>query len=118
MVGELAFLAVVDGPRGLGFVLGSGGNGLAGDGEEFAAQEPADAGLRGAFGDADIFGEFAVADGDGATAALLFGGDPEIDEEAGGAAVAADEIAEECVDNVVVELGHDVCRRLRKLGSL
>ena len=108
-------------PGGEDFVGGRGGCGGFGRGEEFAADEPTYGRLRGAFGDADGFGELLIADGDGGGAALLgiflllgflllhlllLRGEPEIDEEAGGAAVVADEVAEENVGYVGIELEH------------
>jgi hypothetical protein len=108
------------------FVGGCGGDGGFGDGEEFAADEPGDGRLCGAFGDADGFGELLIADGDGGGAALLgifllgiflpgifllgifllLRGEPDVDEKAGGAAVVADEVAQEDVGDVGVELEH------------
>jgi hypothetical protein len=88
------------------FVLGCGGDGGFGGGEELAADEPGDGGLRGAFGDADGFGEFLIGDADGGGAALLLGGEPDVDEKAGGAAVVADEVAQEDVGDVGIELEH------------
>ena len=89
-----------------GFVGGCGGDCGFCDGEQFAADEPADGGLRGAFGDADGLGEILIADSDRRVAALLFGDEPDVDEEAGRAAVVADEIAQEDVGNVGIELKH------------
>ena len=66
---------------------------MAGSGEEFATEEPGDGGLGGAFGDADVFGEVLIADLDRFTGAGVLGGEPEIDEEGGGAAVVAYEVA-------------------------
>jgi hypothetical protein len=98
------------------FVGGCGGDVGFGDGEEFAADEPGDGRLCGAFGDADGFGELLIADGDGGGAALLgifllgifllLRGEPDVDEKAGGAAVVADEVAQEDVRDVGVELEH------------
>src|SRR5215469_6925834 len=76
------------------------------DGEKLTADEPADGGLRGAFGDADGLGEVLVADLDGGATALLLGGEPDVDEEAGGAAVMTDEIAQEDFGDVGIELQH------------
>ena len=76
------------------------------DSEKLAADEPAYRGLRGAFGDADGFGEVLVADLDGGASPLLLGGEPDVDEKAGGSAVVADEIAEKNVGDVWVELEH------------
>jgi hypothetical protein len=108
-------------PGGEDFIGGRRGYRCFGGGEEFAADEPAYGRLSGAFGDADGFGEFLIADGDGGGSALLgiflllrflllyfllFGGEPDVDEEAGGTAVVADEVAEEDVGDVGVELEH------------
>jgi hypothetical protein len=93
-------------PRCEDFVLGCSGDGGFGDGEEFAADEPAYGRLCGAFGDADGFGELLIADADRGGAALLLGGEPDVDEKAGGAAVVADEVAQEDVGDVGVELEH------------
>ncbi len=62
--------------------------------------------MHGTFGDADGFGDFAVADLDHSVAALRFGGQPEIDEEGDGAAVVADQVAHQDVDYVIVEGEH------------
>jgi hypothetical protein len=103
------------------FVGGGRGDGGFGGGEEFAADEPRYGRLRGAFGDADGFGEVLIADGDGGGAALLkmfllgifllstfllLRGEPDVDEEAGGAAVVANEVAEKDVGDVGVEFEH------------
>jgi len=88
------------------FVSGGCSYGGLGCREKFAANKPAYGGLRGAFGDADGFGEILVADGDGGGAALLLCREPNVDEEAGGAAIVADEIAEEDIGDVGVELEH------------
>jgi hypothetical protein len=93
------------------FVGGCGGDGGFGDGEELAPDEPAYGGLGGAFGDAYGFGELLIADRDGGGAALLgifllLRGEPDVDEKAGGAAVVADEIAQEDVGDVGIELEH------------
>ena len=103
-------------PGGEDFVGGRGGYGGLGCREKFAADEPGDGGLGRTFGDAGGFGELLIADGDcGGTALLgrflllrllLLRGEPEIDKEAGGAAVVADEVAEENVGDVGVELEH------------
>jgi hypothetical protein len=108
--GALAF------PGGEDFVGGRGSDGGFCGGEEFAADEPGDGGLRGAFGDADGFGKVLIADGDGGGETLLgifvllrfllLRGEPDVDEEAGGTAVVADEVAEENVGDVGVELVH------------
>jgi hypothetical protein len=88
------------------FVLGCRGDCAFGDCEEFAADKPGDGGLGGAFGDADGFGEILIADGDGGAASLLLRGEPDVDEEAGGAAVMADEVAQEDVGDVGIKLEH------------
>jgi hypothetical protein len=93
-------------PRGEDFIGGRGGDGGFGGGEEFAADEPTYGGLGRAFGDTDGFGELLVADGDGRGPTLLLRGEPDVDEEAGGAAVVANEIAEKDVGDVGVELEH------------
>jgi hypothetical protein len=93
-------------PRGEDFVRRGGGDGGFGGGEEFAPDEPGYGGLCGAFGDADGFGEILIADGDGAGVALLLGCEPDVDEEAGGAAVVADEVGQEDVGDVGIELEH------------
>lgn len=86
-------------PRCEDFVGGGCGDCGFGDGKELAADEPAYGGLSGAFGDADGFGELLIANGDRGGGALLgifllLGGEPDVDEEAGGTAVVADEIAQ------------------------
>ena len=83
--------------------MGDGGGALFGCGEQFPAAEPAYGGLDGTFGDADVFGEFLVADLNGCAAAGLFGGEPKIDEKADRAAVVANQIAQEHVGDVVVD---------------
>jgi hypothetical protein len=88
------------------FVLGCGGDGGFGCGEEFAADEPAYGGLRGTFRDANGFGELLIADADGGGAALLLASEPDVDEKAGRTAVVADEVAHEDVGDVGVELEH------------
>jgi hypothetical protein len=88
------------------FVLRGSSDGGFGGGEELAADEPAYRRLRGAFRDADRFGELLIADADGGVAALLLAGKPDVDEEAGGAAVVADEVAQENVSDVGIELEH------------
>ena len=42
----------------------------------------------------------------GALAALLLGGEPDVDEKAGGAAIVADEIAQEYFGDVGIEFEH------------
>jgi hypothetical protein len=93
-------------PGGEDFVGGGCGDGGLGGGEEFAADEPGYGGLGGAFGDADGFGQLLIADGDGGGATLLLCREPDVHEEAGGAPVVADKIAEEDVGDVGVELEH------------
>ena len=77
-----------------------------GDCEEFAADEPGYRGLRGAFGDADGFGELLIADLDVGATLIGFGGEPEIDEKARGAAVVSGEVAHKDVGYVGIEFWH------------
>jgi hypothetical protein len=103
-------------PGGEDFVAGRGGYRGLGCREKFAADEPGYGGLSGAFGDADGFGELPIADGDGGGSVLLgifllsifllLRGEPEVDEEASGASVVADEVAEEDIGDVGIELEH------------
>ena len=74
-------------------VDGCGCSGMTTRAEEFPAEEPGDGRLGGAFRDADVFGEVLIADLDGFAGAGVLGGEPEIDEEGGGAAVVAYEVA-------------------------
>jgi hypothetical protein len=91
-------------------VSGDGGGVGFGGCEQFATGEPADGGLHGAAGEAGVFGELLVADGDGRFAAGLLAGQPEVGEEGCGAVVVAGEVAEEGVEDVVVEFGLSWCR--------
>ena len=99
-------------PGELHGVAGDGGSVGPGGGEEFAAEQPADGRLRGAAGEAGVLGEALIADADGGAVAGLLASQPEIDEEGGGLAVVAGEVAEESVEDVVVEFdlgaGHAV----------
>ena len=90
-------------PGSEGRVVWDGGGIFLGGGEQFAAAEPAYGGLDGTFRNADIFGEFLVADLNGSAAAGLLGGEPKIHEKADGAAIVAHEIAQKHVGDVVVE---------------
>ena len=98
-------------PGELDGVAGDCGGGGLGGGEELAADKPADGGLCGTTGQAGVFGELLIADVDGGLAAGLLAGQPEVDEEGCGAVIVAGEVAEERVEDVVVELdlaGHAV----------
>lgn len=90
-------------PGGEYFVGGRCGDGGLSGSKKFAADEPGYCGLRGAFGDADGFGELLVTDGDGGGAALLLRIEPDVDEEGGGASVVGDEIAQENISDVGIE---------------
>ena len=87
-------------------VEGDGGGVLFCGGEKLAAAEPTDGRLNGAFGDADVLGEFLIADLNGSLAAGLLRGKPKINEKTDGAMVVTDEIAEEHVGDVVVDDRH------------
>ena len=62
--------------------------------------------MCGAFADADVFGQLSITDLDVGATLLGFGGEPEIDEEAGGATVVAGEIAHKDLDDVRIDWDH------------
>ena len=64
--------------------------------------------MGGAAGEAGVFGEILIADADGSAAEGLLAGEPQVNEEGGGSAVVAGEVAEKGVEDVVVDLGHAV----------
>ena len=104
MSADTLWIALGAAPGKLHGVAGDGGRVGFGDGDELAAQEPADGGLRGAAREAGVFGELLVAEVDGCFAAGLLASKPEVDEERCGFAVVAGEVAEEGVEDVVVQL--------------
>jgi hypothetical protein len=77
--------------------------------DEFAAVQGAEGGLHGALGESGFLRDLVVAQADrfGAFAGRA-SAEEEIDHEGGGTVVVADEVAEEHVDDVMVEVedGH------------
>ena len=95
-------------PRTESLVAGHGGCVFFLCREETPFNEPADCVLCGAFAEADVFGELLIADLDFASAALGFGGQPEIDEKARGPAVVAGQVAHKDLRYVWIDSRHAV----------
>jgi hypothetical protein len=74
--------------------------------EQFPSDEPTHRGLHGTLRNANGLRQFPITDLDHCISTPLFGGQPQIHEEADWSPVMADEVAHEHVDYVIVQCRH------------
>lgn len=93
-------------PRGADGIPWDGGSIFLGGDEEFSAEKPAHGGLRRTFGYSYRLGQFMIAHLKGGVFPGLFGGEPKVDEEAGGLTIMPDQVTHQYVHNVIVQVRH------------
>src|SRR6185437_606550 len=89
-------------PRELRGVDGHSRRVCLADAEQLAAKKPADGGLRRTAREAGVLRELDIADGDRFFAAALLAHQPEINEKRGGLTVVTRQVAQQRVEDVVV----------------
>ncbi len=75
-------------------------------GEEFPSDQPTHRSLRRTLRQSNRLGQFLITHLNGSLPPRLFGGEPYIDEEAGGSAIMADQVAHQHVYHVIIQLQH------------
>ncbi|WP_433984876.1 hypothetical protein RBB78_11425 [Tunturiibacter empetritectus] len=75
-------------------------------GEKTALDQPANCALCRTFADADVFRQLSIPDLYLGASLFRFGSEPEVDKEAGWAAIVSGEVAHEDVDEVWIDLDH------------
>ncbi len=74
--------------------------------KQFPSDQPTHRSLRGTLRQSNRLGQFLITHLNGSLPACLFGGEPNIDKEAGGSPIVTDQVTHQHVYNVIIEIQH------------